>query len=748
MPLNLTIARKLAVAYGLFLAPIGYLGYQVMADREANIAFAQKELLGLHYISEVRQVLAALVRGAAVDSLVGAIKSNEAARGGALKTGGSTELLLKALGGTDRSAMALAAADLIGKAADGSNLTLDPDLDSFYTQDALTVKLPAIVAGTAGLVEAVLATSGRDAGISEQVSIGVLAGALQPSLDGLNGDIDNAVQGNPDHTVGAAVSAPAAKVVSVAKDVMAALADHTRSADAASNALPLLEAATAAEVADAAELTHLLSARIAGFRSTEMMSGGVAVTLFLMAVLYVLIVVQRGTIRPLRALTVTMRMLADHDLSVAIEGGRRRDEVGGIARAVQVFKDSMIRADALGATARGLQSARDRKQAAMDTHTQDFGASVAGVMASLGASASAMHEAASRMSAAATQTRTSTSDAVEGANESAQNLNTVAAAAVQMSSSINEISRQVAHVTSAVVLAVERATDTDQRMASLAAAAEKVGDVVRLISDIAARTNLLALNATIEAARAGEAGKGFAIVATEVKTLATQTARATGQIVEQITAIRSATQDALEAVRQVSAAIGQVDAVALAIAAAVEEQSAATNEITNSVQHVTASINVATHALGDVMRVAEETDFASRSVLVAADEVSRTADTLRVEVGDFLSAMKQGEGEDRRAYERIPGGNAPAWLSLPGQDEVAVTLRDISRGGVALCCASAAAAGTAATIRLSSGVRLSGRVVRCGEQLLTMAFLQNAANLSAADAAILTLTQKAFSKAA
>ena len=196
-----------------------------------------------------------------------------------------------------------------------------------------------------------------------------------------------------------------------------------------------------AGAADAREVEHLLNRRIAAFRSAEILSAGIALALFLAAIVYVLIVVQRGAINPLRVLTTTMRRLAERDLKVEIGGLTRADEVGGMARAVQVFKDNMIQAEALTAASVKEQAARDRRQAAMDAHTQDFGTSISGVMASLGKSAGKMLAAADAMSEAATRTRDSTSSAVEGANASARDLNSVAVAAEQMTASIREISR-------------------------------------------------------------------------------------------------------------------------------------------------------------------------------------------------------------------------------------------------------------------------------------------------------------------
>jgi methyl-accepting chemotaxis protein len=363
-------------------------------------------------------------------------------------------------------------------------------------------------------------------------------------------------------------------------------------------------------------------------------------------------------------------------------------------------------------------------------------------MASLGQSASKMHSAADEMSGAARRTRGSASDAVEGANTSSRDLNSVAVAAEEMATSVTEISKQVTHVTTAVHTAVERALETDKKVAGLADAADRIGDVVRLISDIAGQTNLLALNATIEAARAGDAGKGFAVVASEVKALATQTARATDQIGTQIVAIRLATGGAVDAVRDVGLAIGQVEAVATAIAAAVEQQAAATREISSSVQSVTMATSTAAQAMQQVLSIAEQTASASRSVLTSAEEVGGTADTLRVEVNDFLNAMKKGDGDERRAYERVPGGGATATLSIQGFSEVRAVIQNISRGGVALECTRMAPAGTDTQVRLPTGETVSGRVIRSESGLVTIAFRNDVASMTVLDRALDAIGQR------
>ena len=458
--------------------------------------------------------------------------------------------------------------------------------------------------------------------------------------------------------------------------------------------------------------------------------------------------IARGIVRPIAGMTAAMTRLAQGDNEIEVPSRSNTDEIGAMARAVEVFKQNAIENRSLTAATAWQQAARDRRQAAMDTHTQDFGTSVSGVMASLGQSAGKMQTAANEMSEAAKRTRDSSSGAVEGANASARDLNSVAVAAEQMAASISEINRQVTHVTMAVSKAVDRASETDKKVAGLSDTADRIGDVVRLITDIAGQTNLLALNATIEAARAGEAGKGFAVVASEVKTLATQTARATDQIGAQIVAIRTSTGEAVDAVRDVGLAIGQVASVATAIAAAVEQQAAATREISASVQTVTHATSIAAQAMEQVLTIAEQTDLASRSVLTAADEVGHTADTLSVEVNDFLSAMRRGDGEERRTYERIPGAGTEVSLTLPGTGEIQVVVKDISLGGVALVCNRAAPAGTEVKVGLPAGANVSGRVVRSEGNLLTMAFRQDEASLALLDRALEAIKSKTRTMAA
>ncbi|MGI3776958.1 MAG: methyl-accepting chemotaxis protein [Janthinobacterium lividum] len=644
MLLNVTIANKLIVAYALFLAPICYLGYTMVSDKEATIAFARKETLGLHYIGEVQRVQDAVARGGDMAALAASITANERARGAVLKTARPADLLLTALAGTDRGAATQAAADLIGKAADSSNLTLDPDLDSFYTQDAATIKVPAAVAGVASLAETVAGTAGHDESVAEQVSVGVLTGALQPILDGLTSDIESAVAGNRDATVDGAVTAPVREVSKAAKAMLAALDNHARAAGARAAARPLLDALQAAGAADAGEVEHLLGARIAGLRAAEMTSVGVAVFLFLVAVAYVLVVVQRGAIRPLRGLTATMVRLADQDLAVAVDDTDRGDEIGGMARAVQVFKDNMIRGNGAAAAATAEQRAKESRAGMVEALVRDFEGKIGGLVSTLSGGATELQSTARSMSSNAGETSQRATMVAAAAEEASVGVQTVAAAADELTASIGEISRQVAHSSLITEQAVVGARRTNDIVQALLEGAERIGHIVGLITNIAGQTNLLALNATIEAARAGDAGKGFAVVASEVKGLAQQTAKATEEIGGQIAQIQSATREAVEAIRAIVGTITEVSTIATSIAAAVEEQGAATGEIARSVQQTAQAAQGVTVNIGGVSQAAEDTGAAVSQVLGTASGLSQRSQQLAAEVSSFVAGVRAAQG--------------------------------------------------------------------------------------------------------
>ncbi len=321
------------------------------------------------------------------------------------------------------------------------------------------------------------------------------------------------------------------------------------------------------------------------------------------------LLIGRGIALPIVQVTWAMQRLADGDFFLDfqdIPAMDRRDEIGRMAQALLVFHCNAMKAHDLQGEAERVREAKDRRQAAMDQHTQDFGTSTSGVMDGLERSAELARASAQEMFAAAQHTRECADATAKGAVASTERLAAVAAATGQMSASIGEIGQQAARAAEAAREAVARATTTDTKVAGMAEAAERVGTVVRLIRDIAGQTNLLALNATIEAARAGEAGRGFAVVAGEVKALAAQTLRATEEIAGQIAGIRAATGEAVDAVQEVCNVIAQIDVVAGVIAAAVEAQGMTTRDIAGSVQAIAVATRQATEAMQDVLRRVRE----------------------------------------------------------------------------------------------------------------------------------------------
>ena len=381
------------------------------------------------------------------------------------------------------------------------------------------------------------------------------------------------------------------------------------------------------------------------------------------------------------------------------------------------------------------EGAGQRRQAAMEQHTQDFGTSIAGVMASLGAAANTMRGASQTMAESASAVRTEAHDTSEGTERSSQDLSAVAAAVEELTSSIGEIARQVAAAAEVARQAVHRAEASQSTMAGLAEATARIGDVVHLISDIAGQTNLLALNATIEAARAGEAGKGFAVVAGEVKALAAQTAKATAEISSQIAMVRTTTSDAVTAMTEIGTIIGRMDQVSAAISAAVEEQSVTTRQIAGSIQAVSSATATTAHAMMHVVEVAESAGNASRDVLAGSGQIGREAETLRGEVDQFLAAVRSDVG-DRRRYERIPGNGAVATLRASGQTGRAV-LFDVSRGGASLECDWSLTAGSPLEVELpGGGGGVAARAVRSEGGRLAVVFSSEPAAIARIDRAI------------
>jgi methyl-accepting chemotaxis protein len=311
-----------------------------------------------------------------------------------------------------------------------------------------------------------------------------------------------------------------------------------------------------------------------------------------------------------------------------------------MAAAVQVFKDNMIRADHLAAEQSAQNVTKMRRARMLDDLTRSFEAKVSELVSGLSSSSATMETTARSMLSTATANNRQAGIVAGASEQTSANVQMVASATEELTSSITEISRHVAQSAEISARAVENARRTGDTARSLAAGAQKIGDVVTLIQNIAAQTNLLALNATIEAARAGEAGRGFAVVASEVKSLAGQTAKATTEISEQVAAIQGASDETVAAIRSVVDVITEINQIGSAIASAIEEQGSATKEIARNVQQAAQGTQEVTSNISGVQQAADNTGAAATQVLGAAEQLSRQSNDLASQVDRFLADVR------------------------------------------------------------------------------------------------------------
>ncbi|MBC7584481.1 MAG: HAMP domain-containing protein [Tardiphaga sp.] len=362
----------------------------------------------------------------------------------------------------------------------------------------------------------------------------------------------------------------------------------------------------------------------------------------LAALITAVLIVTRSVVRPLKKLTDAMHDLAGGNFSVVLPGLGRKDEIGDMAQAVETFKvkvEEKARHEAEAQMKQDQVAAKQRK-ADMIKLADDFEDAIGEIIETVSSASTELEASASTLTSTAERAQQLTTIVAAASEKASTNVQSVASATEEMTSSVNEISRQVQDSARIANEAVDQARETNDRVGELSKAAARIGDVVELINTIAGQTNLLALNATIEAARAGEAGRGFAVVASEVKALAEQTAKATGEIGQQITGIQSATQDSVNAIKEISGTIERLSEISSTIAAAVEEQGTATQVISRNVQQAAQGTMQVSSNIAGVERGASETGSASSQVLSAAQSLSTESNRLKLEVGKFLNSVR------------------------------------------------------------------------------------------------------------
>jgi methyl-accepting chemotaxis protein len=367
---------------------------------------------------------------------------------------------------------------------------------------------------------------------------------------------------------------------------------------------------------------------------------GVVIAASVLAVAGVLTWTARSVVRPVKAMTAAMAGLAAGDLETEVPGRARKDEIGAMAGALDVLKENSQRAQQLAGEQNQVHETQRRRAEALETLCRDFDAEMAKTLSDVANSLQTMQSAVSSMASSAEQTAGEAVQANEASAQTASSVGSVAVATGELSSTITEITRQVAQSNQIAGEAATQARQTNEQIKGLATAAEKVGAIVQLINAIAGQTNLLALNATIEAARAGEAGKGFAVVASEVKNLASQTAKATDEIASHVGAIQTETQRSVSAIQSVAAIIEQINQITGSVASAVEQQGAATREIVQSVDQASGGTRAVTDSINTVVGAAGESRNAAARLTEVTGALSSQSQSLRTGVERFLAKVK------------------------------------------------------------------------------------------------------------
>ncbi|SON55970.1 Methyl-accepting chemotaxis protein 4 [Hartmannibacter diazotrophicus] len=661
----MTISRKLAIIVALFLLPIFLFASLFIAQSMKDIRFGEQEVAGANYLAAVWPTVTGIAELA--EDQKGTLDMSRAEMAAAtfdeeLGSAGQSSALMKSINAMEfdgvgrtpsmNEAMAAARA-LFAKVGDASNLILDPDLDSFYVMDIDLVKMPELIDSASELFDNAVRSGANDASeLDRHIRLAMQEARVRTVLDGLHASMSSALSANADGSLKASLDQPLAHLSQAADafveaavaagKTIAASADERVALDARVKTAhdALTDSANVFFAISNGELIRLLEARISGFQS-RLLEMTLFAGLVTLGALAFSVFMSRSLSRALGRSVAAMSDLASGKLDVEITGDDRRDEVGQIAKALRVFKENALERQQLQ-DMHDQQERRsaDEKKAMMAGLADGLRQSVGSILKNVTEAADGLKSSATVMSASAEETSRQASVVVAASESTSSSVQAVAGAAEELSYSVQQIGDQVRRSVAKAGEAVAEANSTVAKVNSLSDASQRVGAIVGLIQEIAEQTNLLALNATIEAARAGEAGKGFAVVASEVKGLASQTAKATTEIRQQIMDIQNATEESATAINSIADAIEELNRIAAAISTGVDQQAVATDEISSSMQTVARNSNQVSENINGVNVAAEQSSTAAHQVSGLAGSLTSQAHALNGEVSRFLDTLK------------------------------------------------------------------------------------------------------------
>ncbi|MBX9619230.1 MAG: PilZ domain-containing protein [Hyphomicrobiales bacterium] len=736
---KLPIRHKLLILVSLFLVPISLQVFLFVQQSNKDITFSAAEQHGVVYLRSVWPLLNGLVTAVAEENIAGDTKALSNLRSAAethdaaMKTSDFSKAALAALTKAgwpgkpvkrdgDSEAAIAALRTLFGKIGDGSNLILDPDLDSFYVMDLTVVKIQEVLDAAGALLGAARSNAAeKSVPFKTKAEFLIAAGRFKAAIEGVSASAESGYAGSTDGSVRKAIEKPVGALVAAStlfqQDVQA-IAEAYASDDYAAIDLAKLKKSHDAVLKGSADLwaicandlDRLLDLRVSGF--TQKLYNALGITMLSTLLAIGLAISLRGSIlRSLRSLTRSIRALADEALGTEINEARGKDEVADLAKSVVYYRDQTLKKIEEASSDDRKRELIAKEREFMTTVANKIQSSVGGIVEELDHSTSRMTNSTQAMQSHAVSTSEQVSASVGELNATAREVSTVAAAVAELSASIGSIAERAstsAHMTAEAMRRAESAKGLTDRLSQASA---RIGDIATLISTIAAQTNLLALNATIEAARAGEAGKGFAVVAAEVKNLANQTSNATSEIDRQVEEIRSSAKSVLDVVSEITSTISDISEISNAIASAVDEQNSATSEISRSIQTVTTQTSSVIEGVAQVPEITRQTGLLAQDISQIADTLTGSSKRLGIEVKQLLSEIT-----NRRRYDRYASTKSVVVEGPFGNMEVG--LDNVSASGVCFRNFPGVAKGQSIIVHFPDKVKVKATVMWVNQYLV------------------------------